>query len=578
MPAPDRSALERALDEVSALAPEADAGRLAALAGRLREGRLRVLIAGEAKRGKSTVANALIGRDVLPSGVIPLTAIATTLVHGTDEHVRVTFAAGRTQRRPLSDLPGLVTERGNPGNRLGITDVTVQLDASLLAEGVELVDTPGTGSVYEHNTEQAQRALETLDAAVMVLTADPPPSAAERDLLHTIAGRSVATFVLLNKADRLDSAERAEAMAFTTAIVTKAAGSAVPIHAVSARTALAGRQDDGFAEFTTSFRDYLQRRRTEDLEQSVGGHVRRIAERLLDEVRLARRASQLRAGQAAGRVETFRGKLAAVAARRGDAVDLAWAQEKRLLSALNEAARQGGARLAAEIGSGLTALLDDALAGAAPADAERRGADWLAAHARDAADAWRDEQRKTLEASLAEQDGRLIRALRTELAEVRDAARELLHLDLTMPDTAERLVPGQNFFYSGTEPAGQTELLAGAVRRHLPGELGRRRARAHILAQASDLVPMLIGRARGDLQSRLEESMRSLVRRSDERYADSIGRLVSAIDSASADSGWTDAQEKDRQRGLAAREDALHGILALLADDPDRLRQIPGSR
>ena len=572
MPAPDRrAALERALDEVSALAPEADAGRLAALAGRLREGRLRVLIAGEAKRGKSTVANALIGRDVLPSGVTPLTAIATTLVHGTDEHVMVTFTAGTTQRRPLSDLPGLVTEHGNPGNRLRIADVTVQLDAPLLAEGVELVDTPGTGSVYEHNTQEAWRALETLDAAVLVLTADPPPSAAERDLLHKIAGQSVATFVLLNKADRLDSAERAEALAFTAGIVSNAAGAGIPVHAVSARAALASQHDDGFAEFTAGFRGYLRRRRAEDLEQSVAGHTRRIAQRLLDEVRLARRASQLRAGGAAGRVETFRGKLAAAAAHRGDAADLGWAQRKRLLSALNEAAQQAGRRLAAEIGGSLAAFLDDALDDANATELERSGASWLAAQARDAADAWRDEQRKVLEASLAEQDARLIRALRVELAEVRDAARELLDLDLTMPDMAERLVPGRNFFYPDTQPVGQTELLSGAVRRYLPGDLGRRRRRTHLLAQAGELVPMLIGRARGDLQSRLEESTRLLVRRSDERYAESIGRLVAAIDSASADSSRTDTQEKDRQHALAAREDTLRGILALLGDDPVRL-------
>ena len=579
MTAPERrAALERALDEVSALAPDTDAGRLAALAARLRDGRLRVLIAGEAKRGKSTVANALIGRDVLPSGITPLTAIATTLVHGSDEHVTVTFTAGTTQRRPLSDLPALVTEHGNPGNRLGLTDVTVYLDAPLLAEGVELVNTPGTGSVYEHNTQEAQRALETLDAAVMVLTADPPPSAAERDLLHKIAERSVATFVLLNKADRLDCAERAEALAFTAGIVSQAAGAGVPVHAVSARAALAGRHDDGFAGFAAGFRDYLRDRRAEDLEQSVTGHTRRIAQRLLDEVRLAQRASQLRVGEAAGRVERFRGKLAAVAARRGDAADLTWAQQKRLLSALNEAAQQAGRRLAAEIAGSLTAFLDDALAGATATDIERRGADWLAARARDAAEAWRDEQRKLLEAGLAEQDARLIRALRAELAEVRDAARELLDLDLAMPDTAERLVPGRNFFYPSTEPAGETELLAGAIRRRLPGELGRRGARAHLLAQASDLVPMLIGRVRGDLQSRLAESVRLLVHRSDERYADSVGRLISAIDSAWADRDRTDEQEKERQHMLAVRQNALRRILARLADGPGGAPRAPGSR
>jgi len=68
-----------AFDGLSALGGEADRAALAELRGRLRERRLRVLVAGEAKRGKSTLINALLGRAVLPAGVTPLTALATTV-------------------------------------------------------------------------------------------------------------------------------------------------------------------------------------------------------------------------------------------------------------------------------------------------------------------------------------------------------------------------------------------------------------------------------------------------------------------------------------------------------------------
>ncbi|MGH3156755.1 MAG: hypothetical protein ACRDNF_09305, partial [Streptosporangiaceae bacterium] len=181
-----------------------------------------------------------------------------------------------------------------------------------------------------------------------------------------------------------------------------------------------------------------------------------------------------------------------------------------------------------------------------------------------------DEQRKTLEASLAEHDLRLLGTLRSELSEIRDAARELLDLDLAVPSTAERLVPSRGFFYASIEPTGVTDLLTGAVRRHLPGSLGGRRVRAHLLAQARDLMPLLIGRARGDLQYRLEESIRLLVTANEKRYADSIGRLVSITDSALADSGRTGEQEKQQREALAAREQALTGLLDRLSDDDHR--------
>jgi len=52
---------------------------------------------------------------------------------------------------------------------------------------------PGTGSVHAHNTAAADAALPSMDAAIFVLTADPPVSAAERELLRQVSGLSVAS-------------------------------------------------------------------------------------------------------------------------------------------------------------------------------------------------------------------------------------------------------------------------------------------------------------------------------------------------------------------------------------------------
>src|ERR1700689_5524726 len=216
-------ALATALDELAALGTDRDREQLGTVRGRLDEARLRVLVVGEAKRGKSTLINALLGRPVLPTGVTPLTAVTTTVRYGDDPQVRARFRDGHEEKHPVGVLADLVTERGNPGNRRGITGVTVYLDAPVLAGGVELVDTPGTGSVFEWDTEAAHAALESMDAAIFVLTADPPVSASERDLLGRVAGLSVTTFAVLNKADRLDEAELAEAAQFTRRVLRDAA-------------------------------------------------------------------------------------------------------------------------------------------------------------------------------------------------------------------------------------------------------------------------------------------------------------------------------------------------------------------
>jgi ribosome biogenesis GTPase A len=91
-------ALAAALDELAVQGTDQDREQIAALRDRLDAARLRVLVAGEAKRGKSTLINALLGRAVLPAGVTPLTAVATTVRYGDDPHAEVRFADGHEEK------------------------------------------------------------------------------------------------------------------------------------------------------------------------------------------------------------------------------------------------------------------------------------------------------------------------------------------------------------------------------------------------------------------------------------------------------------------------------------------------
>ena len=558
----DQSALVSALKELAALGTDRDREQLAALQERLDAARLRVLVAGEAKRGKSTLINALLGRDVLPSGVTPLTAVATTVRFGSEPRAEVLFLDGHEEKHPLTVLPDLVTERGNPRNRRRIADVTVYLDEPLLAAGVELVDTPGTGSVFEWDTETAHQALQSMDAAVLVLTATPPVSASERDLLTRVAGLSMTTFAVLNKADHLDEPGLAEAAEFTR-LVLRESGHAGKVYPMSARAALGG-YDSGFAAFEADFAAYLLAQGQADLHASAIAQARRIASSLLDEVALTRRAAEMRAGRAAGRVEQFSARLSEVTVRGRDAVAVVEAESARRLTALNNAADEDPPRLGRDITRQLGLLLDGELRTAAPAEIERSGRERLAALTVAAAEAWRQQQREVIEEGLARVDTRLAADLHAELGVLRDSAAELLGLDLAVPEPAGRLAESRRFFYDTSEDVGQTELLAGAVRRRLPGEFGRRAARKHLCREVPGLIGSQVGRARADLQYRLAEATRALKRVVEQRYADGTGRIQSALRAAAGLREASAAEAARTERDLARREAALRHAVGLL--------------
>ena len=557
MPSSD-STLISALSELAVLGTERDREQLAALLERLDAARLRVLVAGEAKRGKSTLVNALLGREVLPSGVTPLTAVTTTVRYGDDERAEARFLDGHDEKHPLAALRDLVTEGGNPGNRRRIAGVTVYVAAPVLAGGVELVDTPGTGSVFEWDTQTAHEALRSMDAAVFVLAADPPVSASERDLLSQVAGLSVTTFAVLNKADHLDEPGLAEAVEFTTRVLGEA-GHQGPVYPMSARAA-----DAGFATFKGDFTAYLSARGASDLRASAVAQARRIAGSLLDEVSVTRQVAEMRAGDAADRVRRFGDRLAEVTVHGRDAVTVVSAESGRQLFALNDAAEEDGSRLAREVGAQLDALFDGSLRDATAGEIERRGREQLAAFAVAAAEAWRQQRREIIEQGLAAVDARLAEQLRTELGVLRESAAELLGLDLAVPEPEGRLVESRRFFYVTGGEAGQTELLAGAVRRRLPGEFGRRTARDHLRREIPGLVGMQVGRARGDLQYRLAEATRALARVVEQRYADGTGRIRSALAAAAELREASAAEAAEKKRELAGREAAVRRVTGLL--------------
>ncbi len=564
-----RAEFSKLLDDLGGLADAADRSALAALRQRLDLARLRVLVAGEAKRGKSTLVNALLGRDVLPTGVIPLTAVAATVVQaeGAGEGIEVGFGDGRVCRFPLSALADFGTEAGNPRNRKDVRAITVFADAPVLARGVEIVDTPGTGSVHAHNTSAADAALPSMDAAIFVLTADPPISATERDLLRRVTELSVTLFIVLNKADYLDDISLAQATDFTAQVVAEATGRPQHVYPVSARDAADGTGDAGFAALAADFTSYLDTARIGALQLSVTRHARRMAEQMLDEVALAQHAARLPGDEAAAKFAAFTARLEAVTGHGAEAADRATVQSARLLAALNAAAAQAAPALAADVGAKLELLLDGEFAAASPGEIERQGRSQLTSLVAAAAEQWRQQQASSLEDGLRALDQRLAGELEAELAAVRAAAADLLGLDLALPSPGDRLGTDDRFFYVLHEHVDQAELLAGAVRRLLPGGYGRRLARQRLVGQVDELMAAQIGRARGDLQYRLAESTRRLVADLQRRYAGSTERLTAALDRAAAIRAAADEQGEQQLAELAARERALGEILAQVRDD-----------
>ena len=205
-----------------------------------------IVVLGEFKRGKSTLINALIGASVLPTATIPLTSVATIIQYGKKPQVRVFLnSPGESDNVieiDLSRLEEYVTERSNPVNRKGVSKVEIEYPSQLLLDGVRIVDTPGTGSVYAHNTATTHNFLPETDAAIFVFSADQPASRSELDLLHEVQKFAAKLIFVQNKVDHLDASEKVESLSFLERTLENELGTIVRVFPLSARIALGAKE------------------------------------------------------------------------------------------------------------------------------------------------------------------------------------------------------------------------------------------------------------------------------------------------------------------------------------------------
>ena len=195
-----------------------EAGELAA---RISEGRFYVVCVGQFKRGKSTLLNALVGYAVVPTGFVPVTAVPTVIRFGDALHARVRMRDGAWRDVAMSDLKEYVTEELNPENKKVVDGAEVFVPSPLLSSGMCFVDTPGLGSVFTGITATTQAFIPHIDAALVVVGADPPIGGEELALVESIGTQVQDLILVINKADRTSDPERAAAVKFTREILEK---------------------------------------------------------------------------------------------------------------------------------------------------------------------------------------------------------------------------------------------------------------------------------------------------------------------------------------------------------------------
>jgi GTP-binding protein EngB required for normal cell division len=180
-----------------------------------------VAVLGRFKAGTSSFLNHFIGRNVLPVGVVPVTAVVTEIRYGAHEEARVYHRDGRDPEVPLDQIGGYISEKENPENTKQVALITVELPELRRFRGLKFVDTPGLESALSHNTQTSLDWLPNVGLALVAVSVDPPLSQRDIDLLKSLYQFTPKVAVLLTKADLLSAPELDEVVEYVRAQLAK---------------------------------------------------------------------------------------------------------------------------------------------------------------------------------------------------------------------------------------------------------------------------------------------------------------------------------------------------------------------
>ncbi|TKD70761.1 dynamin family protein [Pseudalkalibacillus hwajinpoensis] len=200
-----------------------------------------LLIAGEFNAGKSTFINALLGKRVLTSDIIPATSVVTKLTYGDEEEVIGHYVDGHSERFDRSELEQLTVESEGKwqGTLHSVSYIELRLPEKRL-ENLTIVDSPGLNSGYESHTSATIEFMKRADEVIWLFNYQNLGTQSELSQLKKMREIGLVPYGVVNRID-LHNDEEESLEEFLEASFRRVNGLVNGLIGISASEALEGK-------------------------------------------------------------------------------------------------------------------------------------------------------------------------------------------------------------------------------------------------------------------------------------------------------------------------------------------------
>lgn len=191
------------------------------LAKNVQNPELIVPVLGAQGMGKSTLINAILGANILPSDADETTCVPVEIRYGTGEKACVYFQSGETREIDLScdSLREFVDNNVNEGNEKCVSRITLETPSEILKTGLVIVDLPGVGSLTQNNQETTMRYIRQLCTAIFVIPTVPTIRRSEEVFIRGAWSSFSSAIFVQNRWDDETDKEVNESVAFNSKVL-----------------------------------------------------------------------------------------------------------------------------------------------------------------------------------------------------------------------------------------------------------------------------------------------------------------------------------------------------------------------
>ncbi len=525
-----------------------------------------LVVVGQFKRGKTTFINALLGKDLLPVAIIPLTSIITVLNYGEKLRIVAFFENGTNKEITLDDLPLYVTEKHNQKNEKGVDKVEITYPSSYLKNGVQIIDTPGVASVHEHNTKTTYGYLPRADAAIFLVSVDPPLTQAELHFLRDLKNLVVKTFFVQNKIDTVNKTDRDESLAFSKGVIEKEAGfNNVDIYPLSAREALDGKltnnlhkiEQSGLIDFEHSLDKFLMEEKGKVLLESAARKTDNLIDEELLLFELEEKSIKLPLNELEDKIEKFKTFIHDINQEKIDssrllAEEIKALQTETLIEDLENLKQEKTKWIVAEV---------EKFAAEHRMDNNRRFAQaidgFIDMQIRDIFGKWRVEEEKNLRDQLTNILKRFTDRMNGILGQIVQSASELFGVSHRQFRMHETLPPEIEFRFQTSDESDMLSITLDFAKKALPKALAHKIILKEARNKAEQMVDRHCGKTRYDFSRRMEKLVQ------DYRL-----NITDTVESAQAD------VLKALEIGIASKKDTVIEVSAREAELNDKIKTL----